>query len=64
MHEKYYFGENCPKCGSLLTVRTDCNPDLDTETDYFVAEGDEVFCDCGFKSSLVIDENGEGSILD
>jgi hypothetical protein len=61
--EKYFDWEDCPLCGSNLIVKTDCDPDNDTEEHSWYQDGDFVMCEndsCLFESELSVDEeNGD-----
>lgn len=60
---KIFAAESCPNCGDDLEVLSD--KENDTEFEQFYADGEEVRCcaECGFKSSISVDD-GEAWVQD
>ena len=64
--EKIFYGESCPNCGDDLIITTMCSESADTEYEQFFYDGDTVRCaaDCGFISTVSIDEDDGAYIAD
>jgi hypothetical protein len=58
--EKIFMADHCPNCGDSLIVTTTCGEQNDTEFEQYYYDGDHVRCaaDCGFISSVSINEDG------
>jgi hypothetical protein len=63
-HTKRFEAQNCPDCGGILNVETDCSPDDDTDVEIFFNDGDKVTCqNCDFETVITVSDFREAGIV-